>query len=96
MADRLLRRTLMKHAVESHREATMYPMPTNEARQLVAERRSSYEAIAFRRHFRRYLTRHVTHPALSGTRTAHRSPLTLVTRHDATPTAPTAPTCKVA
>ena len=83
----------MEHALESPREAAMYPMPTNEAQQLVAERRSSYEAIAFRRHFRRYLTRHVTQPALSGRRTAQHSPMTLVARPDDTSAVPT---CKVA
>jgi len=83
----------MEHALESHREAAMYPMPTNEAQQLVAERRSSYEAIAFRRHFRRFLTRHVTQPAPSATHTAYRSPVTLVARRDDTSALPT---CKVA
>jgi hypothetical protein len=54
----------------------MYPMPTTEARQLVAERRVSYEAIAFRRHFRRHLSRHVAPSMSVGTR----APLTIVGR----------------
>ncbi len=67
----------------------MYPMPTNEAQQLVAERRASYEAVAFRRHFRRLLSREVAHPAPSGTVTAHRSAVTVVARRDSSAAAPT-------
>jgi hypothetical protein len=88
MADRPLRRTLMEHALESHREAAMYPMSIDLAQQLVADRRASYEAVAFRHHFRRYLTRHATHPSLSGARPAEQSPVTLVARHDGAPASP--------
>ena len=77
MADGRLRRTLNEHVRESHREAAMYPMPTTEAQQLVAERRVSYEAIALRRHFRRYLSRQVAPSTSVGTR----APLTIVGRH---------------
>ena len=56
----------------------MYPMPTTEAQQLVAERRASCEAIAFRRHFRRHVSRQVAPSAPVGTH----APLTIVGRHD--------------
>ncbi len=56
----------------------MYPMPTTEAQQLVAERRVSHEAIAFRRHFRRSLSRQVP----LSTPNATVAPLTIVGRHD--------------
>jgi hypothetical protein len=63
----------------------MYPMPITEARQLVAERRASYEAIAFRRHFRRFVSRPAAPVAASGTLTAQRSAVTTVARHHEAP-----------
>jgi hypothetical protein len=44
-----LRRTLSEYAARAPREAAMYAMPMNVARQLVADRRVSYERIATRR-----------------------------------------------
>jgi hypothetical protein len=41
----------------------MFVMPINVAEQLVTDRRVSYEAVAFRHHFRRYLARQVEYTA---------------------------------
>lgn len=71
----------------------MYPMPINGARQLVAEKRASYEAIAFRRQFRRFVSRQVAQDAPNGTLVARRTPMTVATRGAA---AEVPAVCKVA
>jgi hypothetical protein len=45
----------------------MFVLPSNVSQQLVADRRASYEAVAFRRQFRRLLSRGVEATAPSAT-----------------------------
>ena len=71
----------------------MYPMPINEAQQLVAEKRASYEAVAFRHRVRHFLTRHVAQGAPNGTLVSRRRAMTVVTR---TASAEAPAVCKVA
>jgi hypothetical protein len=46
----------------------MFSMHTSEAQQLVAERRASSEAVAFRRHFRRFMSANAAPAAATTTR----------------------------
>ena len=59
---------------------------TADAQQLVAERRASFEAIAFRRQFRRFLSRGMAGvaPTAPVVAPAPRSPITMTARRRAT------------
>lgn len=60
----------------------MFVMPINVAQQLVADRRASYEAVAFRRHFRRSLSRRVEAAAPSATTVSSQAPRAIVDLRD--------------
>jgi hypothetical protein len=72
----------------------MYPMPMNEARQLVGERRTSLEAIAFRRQFRRFVTHGATPAAPAAVRVLRQGPNPPSGRRD--DSAAKVPVCTVA